>query len=237
MAFVTRPPVVLITGQLLTAEVWAPQIEPLSGNYDLSFADHGRDDSIAGMAKRLLQEAPPSFHLVAHAMGGFVAFEAMRLDPRRIRSLVLMSTLASADTPTQTARRMAYLELVEKGRFETIVEERIPILVHPSRTEDETLLNAIRRMATDTGASRFRAQQRAIMGRRDSRPMLPHINVPVLIMHGVDDRITTAEHQHEMLSNIPGARLSTIEASGHLMTLEKPSTTSRILKEWLASRC
>ncbi len=236
MKHAMRPAVVLIAGQLLTPELWAPQVAPLSSDYDLRFADNGHDDSILGMAERLLREAPPHFHLVAQAMGGFVGFEALRLEPQRIRSLVLMSTLASADTPAQTTRRMGYMRLVEEGRFEAVVEDRLPILVHPARSEDEILLTRVRRMALDTGANRFKAQQKAIMDRRDSRPMLSEIDLPILIMHGAEDRITTLEHQQEMLSGIGGARSCTIENCGHLMTLEKPATTTAVLKEWLESQ-
>ena len=47
-----RPAVVFAAGQLLTAEVWAPQVAALSPDYDLRFSDHGRDETMAGMAAR-----------------------------------------------------------------------------------------------------------------------------------------------------------------------------------------
>jgi hypothetical protein len=64
-----RPPVMLISGQLLTADTWTPQVRSLSRDYDLRFADHTRDDTIAVMAERLLAEAPGRFDIVAHAIG------------------------------------------------------------------------------------------------------------------------------------------------------------------------
>jgi pimeloyl-ACP methyl ester carboxylesterase len=229
-----RPTVVFASGQLLTAECWAPQVDVLAPHYDLVIADHGRDDTIAGMAARLLAEAPERFHLVAHAMGGFTAFEVMRQASERVASLVLIATLAPNDGPAQTERRQGYIRLVEDGRFEEVVEERIPILVHPARREDAPLLTIVRRMATETGASRFLGQQRAIMSRADSRPSLAAISVPTLLIRGAQDGITAEAHQDEILAGIPGARLLAIEDCGHLPTLEKPVTTSRILAEWLA---
>jgi pimeloyl-ACP methyl ester carboxylesterase len=230
----SRPSVVFASGQLLTAEVWAPQVDALAPSCDLIFSDHGRDDTIAGMAERLLAEAPERFHLLAHAMGGFTAFEVMRQAPERVASLVLIATLAPNDGPAQTERRQGYIRLVEEGRFAEVVEERIPILVHPARREDAPLLTIVRRMATDTGATRFLGQQRAIMGRADSRPSLGAIAVPTLLIRGEQDGITTQAHQDEILAGIPGARLVAIEDCGHLPTLEKPVTTNRILLDWLA---
>jgi pimeloyl-ACP methyl ester carboxylesterase len=229
----SRPSVVFASGQLLTAEVWAPQAAALAPDYDLIFSDHARDDTIAGMAARLLAEAPRSFHLVAHAMGGFTAFEVMRQAPERVASLVLIATMAPNDGPAQTERRLGYIRLVEDGRFADVVEERIPILVHPARREDAPLLAIVRRMATDTGASRFLGQQRAIMGRADSRPSLAAIAVPTLLIRGEQDGITTQAHQDEIVAAIPRARLVAVEDCGHLPTLEKPVTTNRILVDWL----
>jgi pimeloyl-ACP methyl ester carboxylesterase len=231
-----RPAVVFASGQLLTAEVWAPQITALSGAYDLRLSDHGRDDTIAGMAARLLAEAPDSFHLVAHAMGGFTAFEVLRQAPQRVASVVLIATLAPNDGPAQLERRQGYIRLVEQGRFADVVEERIPILVHPARREDAPLLTVVRRMAAETGAERFLRQQRAIMGRPDSRPSLQAIATPTLLVRGAQDGITTEAHQAEILAGVPGARLETIDHCGHLPTLEKPQTTSRLLADWLAAQ-
>lgn len=232
----SRPPVVLVSGQLLNAECWAPQIAALGADYDLRLADHTRDATIAGMAARLLAQAPERFDLVAHAMGGFVAFEVMRQAPQRVRSLALIATLASADGPAQTARRQGYIKLVEDGNFAGVVEERIPILVHPARREDEHLLSVVRRMALDTGAETFLAQQRAIMGRVDSRPGLGAIACPTLLVRGAQDGITTPEQQDEMLAAVPGARLETLDDAGHLVTLERPRSVNALLRAWLEGR-
>ncbi len=232
----SRPAVVLASGQLLTAECWAPQVAALSRDYDLRLSDHTRDETIAGMAARLLAEAPPSFHLVAHAMGGFTAFEIMRRAPDRVLSLALIATLAPSDGPAQTERRQGYIRLVEAGRFADVVEERIPMLVHPARREDAPLLAVVRRMAAETGAETFLRQQRAIMARPDSRPTLSDIRVPTLVVRGAQDGITTDAHFAEIAGAVPGARAEVLADCGHLPTLERPDTTNRLLAEWLAAR-
>lgn len=232
----SRPAVVFAAGQLLTQEVWAPQAAALSRDYDLRFSDHTRDETIAGMAARLLAEAPPRFHLVAHAMGGFTAFEVLRHAPERVISTALIATLAPNDGPAQTERRQGYIRLVEAGRFAEVVEERIPILVHPARREDAPLLGVVRRMAAETGAETFLRQQRAIMSRADSRPTLSAIACPTLLIRGAQDGITTEAHQAEILAGVSGARLEAIDDCGHLPTLERPGTTNRLLAEWLGAQ-
>lgn len=231
-----RENVVLVTGQLLTDAVWGGLPAALSASYDIHFADHGSDNSIAAMAARLLKQAPQRFHLVAHAMGGFIAFEVMRNAPERVRSLVLLSTLASADNAAQTERRMGYIRLVESGRFPEVVEERVPILLSPGRRNDPQLLELVRQMALETGELRFLAQQQAIMGRVDSRPSLASIRCPVLIVRGQEDGITSCEHQADLRNGITGAEFVSLADCGHLMMLEQPEQSQTLLLDWLTGQ-
>ena len=97
-------PIVLITGQLLTDAVWQPLLDAWPDR-DIIVADNQSDDTIEGFALRLLDNAPPKIALVAHAMGGFIAFEVMRRAPERVAKLVLISTLASADGPARKSLR------------------------------------------------------------------------------------------------------------------------------------
>lgn len=225
-------PIVLASGQLLTAETWAPQLAAWTDR-DVRHADHTRDATIADMATRLLDAAPDRFVLVAHAMGGFVAFEVARRAPERVARLALIATLASADGAAQTARRQGYIDLVAAGRFDQVIEERIPMLFPPDRRDDPNLLGIARRMAAETGAETFLRQQRAIMTRIDSRPALSAIAVPTLLIRGEADGITTPEHQAEILASIPHAQLETLPGVGHLPTIEAAGATTRILTRWL----
>lgn len=226
------PPTVLITGQLLTNVVWQPLLTGWSDR-QFMFADQRNDDTIADMATRLLANAPERFDLVAHAMGGFVAFEVLRRAPERVNKLALIATLASADGPAQTARRRGYIHLVQSGRFHRVVEERIPLLFPAHLRTEAALLNLARSMASDTGATTFLTQQRAIMTRIDSRPSLTAIDAKTLLLWGDADGITSRGHQHEMLHAVPGAKLVVIPGAGHLPMLEQPGATRQILDVFL----
>ena len=223
-------PIVLASGQLLTRECWTPQLARWP---DAILADHTLDETIAGMAGTLLAAAPERFALVAHAMGGFVAFEVMRRAPERVAKLVLIATLASADGPAQTARRQGYIDLVDAGRFDQVIEERIPMLLAPQNRADSELTAIARQMAADTGADTFLRQQRALMGRIDSRPSLADITVPTLLIWGDQDGITSQAQQDEMLAAIPGATLEVVAGAGHLVTLEAPEAVNGLLAAFL----
>jgi pimeloyl-ACP methyl ester carboxylesterase len=219
---------VFLAGQLSTEILWKHQRD--LADRILTLRDH---DTVQSLARATFEAVPPEFALVAHGMAGFVAFEMLRQRPERIAKLVLMSTLAPADTPKQTVRREGYLRLVEQGRYDDIIEERIPMLVHPGRVNDAELVEDLRRMARDIGPAAFLNQQRAIMSRPDSRPGLSAISCPVLLVYGRADGINTLEHQQEMLNAIPNARLEIIEDSGHMIPLERPERVNALLREFL----
>jgi pimeloyl-ACP methyl ester carboxylesterase len=225
--------IVLIPSQLCTDLVWEPQLPVLSAFARPRVFVQRDHDTVGAMAQSVLDASPEGFTLITHGMGGFVAFEMLRRAPQRIGKLVLMSALAPADTPKQTERRMGYIRLVEQGRFDGIIEERIPMLVHPSRTGDAALTAILRRMASDTGPEVFQRQQRAIMARPDSRPMLASIPCPTVLVFGRQDGITSIEHQNEMLNTIPNVRLEILEDCGHMMTLEKPADVNARLSAFL----
>jgi pimeloyl-ACP methyl ester carboxylesterase len=184
------------------------------------------------MAQSVLDATAAEFSLIAHGMGGFVAFEILRRAPGRVVGLTLMGTLAPNDTPAQTARRQGYLKLVESGRFDQVVEERIGLLFHPKRQQDHRLLGLARRMAQEIGAEAFLRQQRAIMTRPDSRAVLATISCPVLLLYGDADGVSTKAHQEEMLAAIPNARLEILTECGHMMSLEEPEKVASFLRQW-----
>jgi pimeloyl-ACP methyl ester carboxylesterase len=78
-------------------------------------------------------------------------------------------------------------------------------------------------------------QNRAVMARIDSRPLLPQIDCPVLVACGESDLLTPLEHSLEISEAIPGARLAVIPGAGHMLTLEQPERVNALLLEWLAS--
>lgn len=227
-------PAVWIPSQLLDARMWHPLEAGLAvqGGFH---ADIASDDTIAGMAARLLANAPPAFCLVAQGMGGFIAFEVMRQQPARVKGMALIGTLASPDGPAQTARRCSYARLVEDGNFAQVIEERLPLLLHPDNSADPALLATLRDMAQTTGAQGFLRQQSAIIGRQDSRATLRDVACPVMLVRGSQDGITSAAHFAEMCDALPTATAVTIPDCGHVPSLERPELVGALLSGWFAA--
>ncbi len=224
---------VLIPGLACTERLFGPQIEALMGDRDIVVADHTQDDSISRIAARLLAEAPERFSLAGLSMGGYVALEVMRQAPGRVARLALLDTSARPDTPEASQDRKRMIALAEAGRFEDIHSRLWPRLVHPDHQSDGPLNDEVFGMMRQTGAEAYIRQQRAIMGRPDSRPTLPGIEIPTLVLVGEGDAITPPDMAREMAEMIEWASLVVVPEAGHLSTLEQPGRVTEALRLWL----
>ncbi len=227
---------VLIPGLACTSRLYEPQITALSPGRTILVADHTRDDSIRGIAARLLQDAPERFSLAGLSMGGYIALEVMRQAPQRVERLALLDTSARPDSPEASRDRERLIALAEAGRFEDIHSKLWPRLVHPSHQEDGALQELVIGMMQETGADAYIRQQRAIMTRADSRPLLPGIEIPTLVLVGKGDAITPPDVAREMAEMVEWASLVIIPESGHLSTLEQPERVTQALRLWLEQR-
>lgn len=226
-------PVVLIPGLLCSPRLYAEQLPALWRFGPVTIADHTRDDSVAGIARRILAAAPTRFALVGLSMGGYTAFEVMRASPDRVARLALLDTSARADTPEQSDRRRAQIALAQHGRFGEVLDPLFRSWVHRSHRNDPALRQVVQLMAEETGPEAFVRQQTAIMTRPDSRPDLAAIRCPTLVLVGDGDEATPPDRAAEIAHGIASARLVTVPESGHLSTLEQPSHVARALVEWL----
>ncbi len=227
-------PIVLVPGLGTSVQSHLEILPVLWRHGSVFVANHTRDDTIAAMARRVLAEAPaPSFSLIGHSLGGYIALEIMRQAPQRVVRLLLMNTQARLDPPAVTERRKATIAMIGQGRFDEAMEANFPVLVHPSRIDDEMLKHRTRLTRSDTGPEVYLRHQAAIMARIDSRPFLKDIRVPTMVLSGDEDRLISNEYSREMADLIPGAKLEIIAHCGHLSSMEQPEAVSDALAGWL----
>ncbi|MCE1236697.1 MAG: alpha/beta hydrolase [Hyphomicrobiales bacterium] len=229
----TSSPVLFVPGLNCTAMLWATQVAELGAGRTVMVADHTRSATIAGLAADILADAPPRFALAGLSMGGYVAMEILRVAPERVERLCLLDTRADADGLEQAEIRRQTIEIAERGGFSKIAAMQYPRLVAPARLDDEALQRVVRAMADATGSAAFVRQQRAILGRIDSRPSLAAIRCPTTVLVGAEDQLTPPELARDMAERIPAARLVVIPEAGHLSPIETPRPVGEALKTWL----
>ena len=226
-------PIVLVPGLLCTSEVFAPQVAALWPHGPVTIASTLEGETIAGIASAILDGAPPRFALGGISMGGYICLEIMRQAPERISRLALLSTSARPDTPDQTAQRRSLIAQASNENFAALLTQVYAAILHPAHQGDPVLRATNVRMGLTVGIEGMARQLQACIGRSDSRPCLPDIAVPTLVLVGDSDPLMPLEHSQEMTAAIPGARLVVIENCGHASTLEQPEAVNSALIEWL----
>jgi len=226
-------PIILVPGLDCSARLYASQIPALWRFGPVTVAAHTRDDTITAIARRILDDAPPRFALAGLSMGGYIALEIVRQAANRVDRLALLDTNARDDSPEAREKRRANIALAESGRFDEAIELVWPLLVHPDRHNDATLKQIHVAMCRDVGAEAYVRQQRAILTRADSRPLLASIKCPTLVLVGEQDELTPPFLSDEMAAGISGAKLVKVPHCGHLSTLEQPDAVNAALIEWM----
>ena len=229
-----RSPLLLLPGLASDAELFGPQMEDLAGVADIRVADLARHDTMAALAADALAQAPwPRFAVGGLSMGGYVAYEILRQAPQRVSALALLDTSARPDTPEATETRRRLMALAERD-FSAVVETLLPKLMTPGHAADPRLAKVVRDMAQRVGPDAFVRQERAIIGRADSRPDLARIACPTLVLAGAEDQLMPREIHAEQASGIRGAELVVVDDCGHLSSIEQPAKVNAALRRWLA---
>lgn len=211
--------IVLIPGLGSDSAVWQRTIDNLGAAARSHIGDTLSDVTLAAMAERIVENAPPRFALAGVSMGGMVALEIMRSAPERVTRLALLDTSARADTQEQCRRRReinaAILDADDLAAFAT---EAINFMIDVTAAGD--VRRAMVEMAVRVGAPAYVRQNKAMIARTDLRPVLPTIKVPTLVAVGENDTMTPRACSEEIKDGIPQASFRMIPDCGHLPRLK-----------------
>jgi 3-oxoadipate enol-lactonase len=162
------------------------------------------------------------------SLGGYVAFELWRRARHRFAGLVLANTRAEPDTEEAASGRRTLSERLRREGNGFLVETPPPLL---SQGAPEDLWAYVRRLIADQPADAIAAASLGMAERLDSRPDLPGIDVPTLVITSTDDSLIPSAVSAPMADAIPGATLLVIEGAGHVSNLEQPDTFSGAIEE------
>lgn len=228
----------LLPGLMCDAAVWAPLRPQLDAVASCSIPHYADATSLGEMAERVLADAPVTFALAGHSMGGRVALELVRRAPGRVERIALLDTgcrarAAGAAGEEEKARRYALLALARTHGVRAMAREWVRPMVHADRLADAALIDAILDMFERRTAGEFAGQIEALLARPDATALLRSLECPALVLCGRDDGWSTPAQHAEMAALIPGAHLVVVEHCGHMAPMERPREVADALLAWL----
>lgn len=235
----SRPDLLFLPGLACDGAVWAHQTRHLSQSATVQVSEYGGCESLPEMARVVLRDAPERFALVAHSMGGRVAFEIYRSAPQRVVGLALLDTAYGPQATGEAAGReragrMALAQIAETEGMRAMACQWVRGMVHPDRLTDEPLINSILEMFARKTPAVFRAQETALLNRPDATPVLAEIDCPTLVLCGREDTWSPVAQHEDMAARISGSKLVIIERCGHMAPMERPAEATAALDEWFA---
>lgn len=241
-------PLILICGINADLQAWRFQVPELSKRFKVVCYDNrgaGRTSSpdqpysIAGMVDDLAALMDglriDSAHLLGWSMGGLIAQTFARAHPRRVRKLVLMSTMLQPDGFFRLAIRNWINIRRSNMPFEQIVRFLSRWGYSPAIYDNEPLYEKLVQFAATNPyaqkAHAFLRQAEALLA-YDSGNAAKDIRAKTLVLVGMQDNLIPPYHSERLAQAIPGATLK-ILSGAHAGFVEFPDAYNRAILDFL----
>jgi pimeloyl-ACP methyl ester carboxylesterase len=187
-------------------------------------------DDLAVLLDQLKVDVPVVF--CGLSMGGYIAWEFWQRHRRKISELVLCDTRAAADT-----------DVVRHGRFEMAnraLNEGVAFLVdgmveklfaESTRRQTSDIVTKMADVMRRTSPMAVAAALHGMAERLDMTDQLRNIDVPVRVICGAEDVLTSPAEMQAMASLFPSASFHLIPDAGHMAPVENPTAVNRVLSE------
>ncbi|MCA3436452.1 MAG: alpha/beta fold hydrolase [Rhodobacter sp.] len=225
-------PLVLIPGMMCDARMWGGIPAALQPR-PVAHVIPTEADTMAGLARLLLRDAPPRFALAGLSMGGILAMEVLSQAPERVERLALLDTNPRAEPPEVRASRTPQIARALNGGLARVMRDEMKPNYLARGPGKKAVLDLCLDMALSLGPGVFARQSRALRDRPDRQATLAAFRGPALVLMGAEDRLCPRDRHDLMHALMPQSRLVMVEGAGHLPTLERPMETTAALRRWL----
>jgi pimeloyl-[acyl-carrier protein] methyl ester esterase len=238
--------------------LWFPFLPRLTGRYRVHLVDlpgHGYSDAletppplaVSRVAEVLAiaidkASAPVPLTILGWSLGGQVALEWARLEPERVRALVLMSTTPSFVRRPDWPHAMAGTTLSQFGDELTVayrqtLQRFVTLQVQGSEHARETL-GSLRSQLFARGEPSSRALREwlNVLASTDLRSVIAAISQPSLVIAGGRDTIAPIDAGRWLAGALAQASLAEIPGAAHAPFLSHPDAVIDALASFEAGR-
>ncbi len=270
--------IVLANAPGMSIRFWSPVMGLLRDSFSVlgmeyrGYPDAGRllspeelrfDRFVEDLHAVLDAESIEEAHVVSWCLGGKLAWESYRRQPRRVRSIVAVGFAhehaGSVPNGPFSAAMFAIKDRIERDEgsvasmvsmmkrvgfvpddtfFESIFreEEDGPVLSLMDMLEEESSMSTLAFHLIDS-ATGLRNYLRTYEEFRKVQiaDLFPRTDVPVTLVTGREDRITPLEPADRLvLDAIPGVRYQIVEGASHFVPVEFPHRLAALIREHVA---
>jgi pimeloyl-ACP methyl ester carboxylesterase len=224
--------------------MWYPVIDALAEHHHVIWFDNrgigqseasrtGSIEDMAADAVAVLDAAGvDKAHVYGVSLGGVVALQLALQSPERVRSLVIGCSGILDDAKPRAPRWVNLLAHVPPGLLSRRGGTKGYGSAAPAEAiaRDQEVLRGERRTATG-----LKQQQNALRAYSVSKETIAGIQLPVLVLHGDEDRGVKLEWGQELAETLPDAKLVVYRGAGHNYLVAYPNQANADVLAFLAS--
>ena len=242
------PPMLLLHGYPLSGALFARVRDTLQGDYTVLTVDHrgyGLSEApetpddvavYAGDALAVMDHLGFASAVIGGmSMGGPVALSMYEQAPDRFDGLVLIDTTAAAAAPPEAGLWQGVAEVARNTGKEPVITALVPdMLTGETRLNEPAISGYLTSVMQGSSVDAFIGGAVALAERPDFTGLLPEIDVPTLVIVGLEDSLYAVQVARDMVEQLPNAELAIIPGGSHAAVFEAPGHVGSAILDWEA---
>jgi 3-oxoadipate enol-lactonase len=170
------------------------------------------------------------------SMGGYIALRAIERDEEKFKALILCDTKSVADNNAGKINRANAIKEINNFGAEKFAENFVQKcfaerFINNNKKEYEEVVSR----AKASVPAGLKGCLLAMAARTDTTSYLPQIKVPVLVLCGEEDKLTTPAVMIAMADKINGSEFHVVPEAGHVTPVENPEFFNAKVEKFLST--
>jgi 3-oxoadipate enol-lactonase len=240
-------PVLFVHGFPFDHSMWNKQIEVLSSQYYcISYDIRGLGESSAGDGQYTMELFVDDIMVIMDelklnkpvlcglSMGGYIALRTIEKMEEKFRGLILCDTKSEADTNEGKLKRAGGIKKINEEGLDIFIPDFIKdCFSERFKTNYRDEYQKIIERSSKLDPAGVKGSMLAMAGRTDTTSYLPQIKIPVLVLCGEKDILTSPSVMKGISDKIAGSEFYVVPGSGHIIPIENPEFVNKKMSAFL----
>jgi pimeloyl-ACP methyl ester carboxylesterase len=241
-------PILFVHGFPFDHQMWNKQVSAFkSYSFCVSYDIRGLGESPAGDGQHTIESFVDDLEkiidelkmehpvLCGLSMGGYISLRAVERMEEKFRALILCDTKSEADNNETKLKRAAGIKRINNEGIQKYIADFVPNCFAKESIEklgQEYISILGRSMNSDPIG--VKGSLLAMAGRTDTTEYLSKIKIPVLVLCGEKDTLTTPATMKSMADKIKESEFAVVPGSGHMSVVENSLFVNETIAAFLS---